>query len=658
MRYVQLLILSFIIVATSCSDDDSGPEKAPEKLSVTYVYIGETEILAAGDNKNVKTEERIEIRFDKSVDIVSAEKNIRLLDDSGQAIHLEFTFFNENKLVKMDHEELSENSTYTLSISGGLKGGNDEVFKEQSYTFTTFTPPLLLESIVVNGFQVNPAARIKDVKRNVSIEFGFNSSIEAEDLTVYSSFTQNGAPVGYTLKQVNEKSVSFSANQALEGYKKFRFRISSNIENRIGKPFDGLELNFYTELDSSYKFPEISDDELLTKIQEQTFKYFWDFGHPVSGLARERNTSGENVTSGGSGFGVMAIIVGIERGFITRQQGVERLNTMVDFLGNAERFHGAWSHWLNGTTGKANPFSLKDDGGDLVETSYMAAGLLAARQYLNSGNAIENSLITKINELWEAIEWDWYTRGGQNVLYWHWSPNYGWDMNMKIQGYNEALITYVMAASSQTHSISADVYHQGWAKNGSIQNGNEYYGISLPLGKNLGGPLFFAHYSFLGIDPRKLSDNYANYWDQNKNHTLINRAYCIENSKGYVSYSADCWGLTASDNHEGYSAHSPTNDLGVITPTAAISSIPYTPEESLQAIRFFYYLMGDQLWGEYGFYDAFNVTEDWTASSYLAIDQGPVIIMIENYRSGLIWNLLMSCPEVQSGLSKLGFTYE
>jgi hypothetical protein len=282
---------------------------------------------------------------------------------------------------------------------------------------------------------------------------------------------------------------------------------------------------------------------------------------------------------------------------------------------------------------------------------------LAARQYLNTSDPGESDLINKINALWDGIEWDWYTRGGQNVLYWHWSPNYDWEMNMQIKGYNEALITYIMAASSDTHPVSAEVYHEGWAQNGAIVNGNEYYGINLPVGYQYGGPLFFTHYTFLGIDPRNLTDQYANYWEQNQNHTLINRAHCIENPNNYVSYSDECWGLTASDNHEGYSAHSPTNDLGVITPTAAVSSIPYTPEESMDVIRFFYFQLGDRLWGEYGFYDAFNITEGWTANSYLAIDQGPIIVMIENYRTGLIWDLLMSSPEVQSGLSKLGFNY-
>jgi hypothetical protein len=313
---------------------------------------------------------------------------------------------------------------------------------------------------------------------------------------------------------------------------------------------------------------------------------------------------------------------------------------------------------LNGVTGKVQPFSTKDNGGDLVETSYLVAGLLTVRQYLNSTVPGEKYLIDKINDLQKAVEWNWYTKSGSKVLYWHWSPNYNWEMNHQIKGYNEALITYIMAASSPTYSISADVYHEGWASNGAIKNGKSFYGIKLPLGYDYGGPLFFAHYSFLGINPNGLSDKYGDYREQNVNHSLINRAHCINNLNNFVGYSASCWGLTASDNNTGYSAHSPTNDLGIISPTAAISSIPFTPVESMESIRFFYYKLGDRLWGEYGFYDAINPTEDWTATSTLAIDQGPIIVMIENYRTGLLWRLLMSAPEVQSGLTKLGFTYK
>jgi len=317
-----------------------------------------------------------------------------------------------------------------------------------------------------------------------------------------------------------------------------------------------------------------------------------------------------------------------------------------------------WPHWMHGATGEAIAFSTYDDGGDLVETAFMAQGLITVREFLDENIQEEKNLFDGINELLDSIEWDWYTRGGQNVLYWHWSENHGWQMNMSIRGYNEALIVYVLAASSENYGIDAEVYHQGWARSGNIINGNSYYGITLPLGFDYGGPLFFSHYSFLGLDPRNLSDTYADYWQQNRNHTLINREHSIVNPNNFIGYSSESWGLTASDNFEGYLAHEPTRDNGTITPTAAISSIPYTPEESMDAIRHFYYVLGDKLWGDYGFHDAFNPTEGWWADSYLAIDQGPIIIMIENHRSGLLWNLFMEAPEVQPALEKLGFTSE
>jgi hypothetical protein len=402
---------------------------------------------------------------------------------------------------------------------------------------------------------------------------------------------------------------------------------------------------------------QLTDEKLLDLVQHQTFKYFYDFGHPVSGMARERNSSLDTVTTGGTGFGLMTMLVGMERGFITRQEGIDRIEKIVEFLENADRFHGAWPHWLSGTTGKVIPFSEKDNGADLVETAYLVQGLLSVREYLRDINAREAELKVRINTLWREVEWNWFTRGGEEVLYWHWSPEYEWEMNHQIRGYNETLITYVLAASSPTFPIDSMAYHEGYARNGEIVNGKEYYGIKLPLGEGMGGPLFFVQYSFLGLDPRNLEDRYANYWEQNVNQTLINRQYCIENPKNYEGYSAECWGLTASDDQNFYGAHSPTNDLGVITPTAAISSMPYTPEYSQQTMRYFFYELGDKLWGVYGFHDAFNMTKKWWADSYLAIDQGPIVIMIENYRSGLLWRLFMSAPEVTQGLHKLGFSF-
>lgn len=409
--------------------------------------------------------------------------------------------------------------------------------------------------------------------------------------------------------------------------------------------------------DTLSKFPEISDDSLLTIVQRRTFRYFWDYAHPVSGLARERLGSGDIVTSGGSGFGVMAIPVAVERGFITREEGAARLLKILTFLDTkADRFHGAFPHWLDGSSGKAIPFSTFDNGGDVVETALLVQGLLTVRQYFNTSDPVEGAIRDLIDQIWTAVEWDWYTRG-ENVLYWHWSPNFGWEMGMQVNGWNEALIAYVLAASSPTHSISKKVYDEGWARHGEMANGKKFYGIRLPLGPDYGGPLFFAQYSFLGLDPRELSDEYADYWEQNVSQTLINYRYCVRNPKGWTGYGADVWGLTASDIPGGYAASSPTDDLGVIAPTAALSSMPYAPAESMQALRHYYYILGDRAFGDYGFCDAFSLEQDWFAPSYLAIDQGPIIIMIENHRTGLLWDLFMRNVCILDGLDKLGFDY-
>ncbi len=419
----------------------------------------------------------------------------------------------------------------------------------------------------------------------------------------------------------------------------------------------------------STKRTVISDDSLLTLVQRQTFRYFWEGAEPVSGMACERiNVNGiypENdqniVTTGGSGFGFMAILAGIERGFITREEGLARFEKNISFLNRADRFHGAWPHWLNGETGKVKPFGTRDNGADLVETSYMLQGLLAVRQYFSDGNPREKQLSEEIDKLWRDVDFNWFTQG-KDVIYWHWSPDYGWQMNFPVEGYNECLIMYVLAASSPTHPVQAAAYHKGWARNGVIKGITTKYGYTLTLKHNgapeYGGPLFWAHYSYLGLDPRNLKDEYANYWEHNKNQTLINRQWCIENPKKFKGYGPDCWGLTASYSVNFYAGHAPgtDNDLGVISPTAAISSFPYTPEYSMQAMKHFYYTLGDKIWGKYGFYDAFSEQADWYTQQYLAIDQGPEIVMIENYRSGLLWNLFMSCPEVKQGLKNLDFS--
>ncbi len=419
---------------------------------------------------------------------------------------------------------------------------------------------------------------------------------------------------------------------------------------------------------SAYPVLTAEDDSIYTRVQRATFNYFWDGAEPVSGLSRERlhmdNVYPQNdkhvVTIGGGGFGVMAIIAGIERKFITREQGYQRLQHIVDFLKRADRFHGAWPHWLDGETGKVKPFGRKDDGGDLVESSYMLQGLLAVRQYFKDGNASEKKLARQIDTLWREVDFDWY-RNGKDVLYWHWSPKYNWEMNFAVTGYNECLIMYVLAAASPTHTVPASVYHEGWARGGKINDTTTQYGYTLALSHNgakeYGGPLFWSQYSYLGLDPNGLKDKYADYWKENVNHTMINYNWCVENPKKYKGYGANNWGLTASYSVKGYSGHAPgiRHDLGVISPTAALSSMPYSPQQSMAAMKHWYTNMSDKVMGEYGPYDAFSETENWFPKRYLAIDQGPIVVMMENYRSGLLWKLFMSCEEVQLGLKKLGF---
>jgi len=517
-----------------------------------------------------------------------------------------------------------------------------------------------VESMTLNGKSVGVGSTTYDVSSDsLVVGLRFSSNIKTDqwnpDMLRLSGTSNTEIQL---LESADPQTLNFRINNTLSKLTSYKLTLYSGLNLGI-KVIDTYSWNFKTQMDTTPKFPLISDNELLTLVQHRTFNYFWNYGHPVSGLARERLGSAETVTTGGSGFGLMALLTGIERGFITRAQGFARLDTIVNFLSlpSTDKYHGVFPHWMNGTTGKTQAFSTNDDGADLVETAFLFQGLLTVQAYFKNGDTSEKALCQKIQTLWENVEWTWFQQNGQEKLYWHWSPTKGWVMNMPVSGWNEGLIIYVLAASSPTHPISKSVYTNGWAGNGNIRNGSSYYGITLPLGESRGGPLFFTHYSFLGLDPRNLSDTYANYFAQNQAHARINQAYCAANPNGNYGYSARCWGLTASDIPNGYTASSPNNDIGVIAPTAALSSFPYTPVESMAALRYFYYTLGDKIWGTYGFKDAFSLSKDWYADSYLAIDQGPIVVMIENYRTGLIWNLFMSNADVQAGLKKLGFTY-
>lgn len=658
LRHAYILFLGSLGLLGSCARN-SEPAPDPGVLQLLEARVGTFTLEPSGDNPGAPKNKPIVADFSAALDTASVKAGVTLTTN-GAAVPVAFSYLNEFTSFSLQpSQDLVHNKEYLLTVSSSVKGKNGQIFSGVAITFVTQVDQLIITSMKIGSQSVFASNVIQNVPRaGLVVEINFSAPLDRS--TVNSSTVQVLGPPAVPsvlAYEANDQKLIITLQQTLAGFTRYRVFLSDQIKGTGGEIYPTiLNREFFTEIDPTPKFPVIPDEDLLTLVEQQTFKYFWDFAHPNSGLARERNTSGDIVTTGGSGFGAMAIIVGIERNFITRSEGIQRLDKIVSFLQTADRFHGAWPHWMNGNTGDVIPFGPDDNGGDLVETSFMLQGLLTVRQYLNAGDPTENALIAKINNLWQTVEFNWYTRGGEDVLYWLWSPSVEWKMNFKVRGWNEALIVYFLAAGSPTFTINASVYHQGWARNGGMANGKTFHGIVLPLGTDYGGPLFFAHYSFLGLDPNNLTDTYANYWTQNVNHSLINHSHSVTNPNNKVGYSDESWGLTASDNESGYSAHSPTNDLGVIAPTAALSSFPYTPVESMKALKFFYYTIGDRTWGPYGFYDAFNPGKGWYANSYIAIDQGPIIVMIENHRTGLLWNLFMSAPEVQTAMTKLGFS--
>lgn len=418
-----------------------------------------------------------------------------------------------------------------------------------------------------------------------------------------------------------------------------------------------------------------SEEELMDMVQEASFRYYWEGAEPNSGLARENIPGRKNmIATGASGFGIMAIVVGVERGFITRAQAVERMQRIVNFLSHCDRYHGAVSHFIDGPTGKTTAFFGKyDNGGDLVETSFLYQGLLTARSYFDGKDKAEKEIRKGITKLWEEVEWDWYDREKENkFLTWHWSPDHAWHIDHKLIGWNETMITYILAMASPTHGIDPDMYYNGWAsqeeraikyrsawgktEDGSqYSNGSYFHGIKLDVGVANGGPLFFVHYSYLGLDPHSITDRYTNYFENNRNIALINWRYCSENPNRRKGISDKFWGFTASDGPWGYRALEPRkdNENGTMAPTGALASFPYTPEKSMAALKHMYREHGHYLWGEYGFRDAVNLDENWQAKIFMGLNQAPVVIMVENHRSGLIWELFMKNKEVAGVVEKL-----
>ncbi|HUK48004.1 MAG TPA: glucoamylase family protein [Terriglobales bacterium] len=488
-------------------------------------------------------------------------------------------------------------------------------------------------------------------ERHIDISWEPINSPELQNYVIYRSVDgRKFLPVGIQEPGINRFSDFLGRTGVTATYKvaasdrRYRFSASSNAASATTKT--------------------MSDDELLTMLQEACFRYYWEGAHPLSGTTLE-NIPGDDriVATGASGFGIMALIVGVNRGFITRDQGLDRMVKIVSFLERAPRYHGVWSHFMDGSTAKTLPvFDMFDDGGDLVETAFLMEGLLAARQYFNGPGERERDLCFRITHLWETVEWDWYQRSPQSrALYWHYSPDWSWYINHQITGFNECMIVYLLAIASPTHAVPAELYYSGWA-NGigggkDYINGHTYFGIKLDVGPGTGGPLFFTDYSYMGFDPRGIRDRFTDYFLNNRNIAQINLAYCIHNPGGYEGYGANFWGLTASDGADGYLPHEPTPRLddGTMTFTGALSSFPYTPEASMRMFKHVYRDLGDRIWGVYGPRDAINLTEDWDSPIFMGLNQAPIPVMIENYRTGLIWKLFMSNPEIKPMLEKIGF---
>jgi hypothetical protein len=500
----------------------------------------------------------------------------------------------------------------------------------------------------------------KGYDRHVDLTWQVSSQPNLQYYKIYRSLDGNQfASIGIQKPDLN-RYVDFVG----ESGKTISYKISAVDRNYQESPASGLV---------SASTRAMTDDELLTMAQEACFRYYWEAGHPNAGMAIEVLPGDKDLVAvGSSGFGVMALIAGADRGFVTREQGAERMLKIVRFLGKADRFHGVWPHYLDGRTGKVRAYFGKyDDGGDLIETAFLIQGLLAARQYFNQDNPAEREIRDTITQFWRSVEWDWYRKDAKSdFLYWHWSPDYGFHISHPLVGWNESMIAYILGIASPTHPVPPSMYYSGWAGQNetAVQyrrnwsrttqgdhyvNGNTYYGIKLDVGEATGAELFFTHYSFMGFDPRNKRDKYTNYFKNNRAIALIHHAYAIANPRKRVGYGDNCWGWSAGVNGGGRPL--PRDDNGTITITASLASFPYTPEESMKALKHYYRDLGAKVWGIYGFRDGFNETDNWFEDVNMGLNQAPIVVMIENYRTGLIWKMFMSNPEIAPALKAIGF---
>jgi hypothetical protein len=620
--------------------------------ALTFWCFSDSEITAANSPRVYLTD--VNEHGTPAVTLVSGDERI----PAGQWVQVKLPFAEMfNRPVKGTGDSLFNlRDTLSISLIQGLDDNQEHTlflddFRIRNIAADDKTPPPAPVAVAVRGFE-----------RHFDVSW---EPIEAGDLLSYRIYRswdgETFEPIG-----TQQHSIPRFADFVGTPPRQASYRVTAlDLAGNESPP---------SPVSARASTRPFTDEELLTMVQEAHFRYYWEAGHPEAGLAPEVLPGDRNLLAlGGSGFGVMALLVGAERQFVPREDVAERMLKIVRFLSRADRFHGAWPHFLNGTTGRVEPFFGKyDNGGDLVETAFMMQGLLAARQYFDRDTATEREIRSTISRLWREVEWSWYRQTpDSDVLYWHWSPEHAFHINHPLIGWNETMVVYLLAIASPTFAVPAELYHTGWAGTSGRHiryregwgrttagnryvNGNSYYGIKLDVGVGTGSDLFFTHFSYMGFDPRGIRDRYANYFDNNRAIALINRAYCVDNPLDFTGYGPDSWGLSAGIYGGGGRAQ-PRDDNGTINVMASLASMPYAPDESLAALKHFYRDLGAKIWGAYGFHDGFNETANWFDEVYMALNQAPITVMIENHRTGLVWKNFMANPEIQPTLDAIGF---
>ena len=409
--------------------------------------------------------------------------------------------------------------------------------------------------------------------------------------------------------------------------------------------------------------PFASDDAFLDYVQQANFDYFWYAANPANGLVPDRSATGSACSIAAVGFGLTAIGIGIDHGWISRTQGVARvLTTLNTFLQGPQGantsgtigYKGWFYHWLDMNT------ALRASGSELssIDTTLLLSGILYSKQYFNGANSDETSIRTMSDAIFNRVDWNWMAQGTDAVAM-GWQPTSGFTGYGNWVGYDEGMILYLLGLGIATNPLPASA----WSYWTSGYTWYTYYGESFVLFP----PLFGHEYSHCWIDFRHIADAYMNsqsstYFENSRRAALAQRAYCIANPAnpplGWVGYSGNVWGLTACDGPTGYNAHGAPpalNDDGTIAPTAPGGAMAFTPEYSLPTLQYFYSQFRLHIWTAYGFHDAFNLSAQWYDTDELGIDQGPIVIMIENYRTQRPWRLFMQNEEVQRGLQRAGF---